>query len=227
MRSASLARLLALAVAVSAAGCSTVSQPLGAIRDAITPSSSRETAPSGSRSAAAAAVATPVNPAAQRAFDEASSVLRSGRTEEAERAFRAVAQAYPDLAGPHANLGVIYRRAGKLDDAAKEFEQAVRLSPAQPIYLNELGVTYRQQGQFAKARDAYQKAIALDPRYAAPTLNLGILYDLYFGDPAHALEQYSRYLALSPNGDATVTKWVADLKNRKPVPITVSRQEKP
>ena len=227
MRSASLARLLAFGVAASAAGCATVSQPLGAIRDAITPSSSSEAAPSGSRSAAPAAFATPVNPAAQRAFDEASSVLRSGRNEEAERAFRAVSQAYPDLAGPHANLGVIYRRAGKLDEAAKEFEQAVHLSPAQPIYLNELGVTYRQLGQFAKARDAYQKAIALDPRYAAPTLNLGILYDLYLSDPAHALVQYSRYLALSPNGDATVTKWVADLKNRKPAPITVSRQEKP
>jgi hypothetical protein len=32
---------------------------------------------------------------------------------------------------------------------------------------------------------------------------------------------------LSPNADPTVTKWVADLKNRKPAPITVSRQEKP
>ena len=31
---------------------------------------------------------------------------------------------------------------------------------------------------------------------------------------------------LQPSGDATVTKWVADLKNRKPAPITVSRKEK-
>ena len=44
---------------------------------------------------------------------------------------------------------------------------------------------------------------------------------------ARALELYGRYLAVMPNGDATVTKWVADLKNRKPGPITVSRQEKP
>ena len=108
-----------------------------------------------------------------------------------------------------------------------EFQTAVKLSPAQPVYLNQLGITYRQQGEFAKARDAYQRAIALDPRYGAAILNLGILYDLYLGDAAHALEQYNRYLALSPNADPTVTKWVADLKNRKPAPITVSRQEKP
>jgi Flp pilus assembly protein TadD len=225
MRSASrLARLAGVALAAGLAGCATVSEPMSAIRNAITPGSSSAT-PAAPRPAASY-FSTPVNPAAQRAFDEASSALRSGRTEEAERAFRALTQASPELAGPHANLGVIYRKAGKLPEAVTEFQAAVKLSPAQPIYLNQLGITYRQQGEFAKARDAYQKAIALDPRYAAPTLNLGILYDLYLGDAPHALEQYNRYLALSPNGDATVTKWVADLKNRKPAPITVSRQEK-
>jgi Flp pilus assembly protein TadD len=225
MRSARVARLVGLALAAGVAGCASVSEPMNAIRDAITPGSNTST--SAAPRNAAAAFSTPVNPAAQRAFDDASSALRSGRTEEAERAFRALSQASPELAGPHANLGVIYRQAGKLPEAVTEFQAAVRLSPAQPIYLNQLGVTYRQQGEFAKARDAYQKAIALDPRYAAPALNLGILYDLYLGDAPHALEQYTRYLALSPNGDATVTKWVADLKNRKPAPITVSRQEKP
>ena len=46
------------------------------------------------------------------------------------------------------------------------------------------------------------------------------------GDGPRALELYSRYLALSPSGDAAVTKWVAELKNRKAAPITVSKKEK-
>ena len=90
-------------------------------------------------------------------------------------------------------------------------------------------MTYRQLGKFDKARDAYEKAIALDANYPAPTLNLGILYDMYLGDGARALELYSRYLALSPSGDAAVTKWVAELKNRKaaaPVTVTASKKEK-
>lgn len=224
MRFASVSRrLCAVALAFGTVGCTTVTEPFNAIRQAITPGAP---APSGGRAAAAGVSAAPVNPAAQRAFDEASSALRSGRTEEAERAYRALAQANPELGGPHANLGVIYRRAGKIPEAAAEFEQALRLSPRQPIYLNQLGVTYRQQGKFEQARDAYQKAIALDPGYTLPTLNLGILYDLYLGDTQRALELYGRYLALSPSGDATVTKWVADLKNRRPAPITVSRKEK-
>jgi hypothetical protein len=52
---------------------------------------------------------------------------------------------------------------------------------------------------------------------------------MYLGDGARALDLYSRYLALSPSGDAVVTKWVAELKNRKaaaPVTVTASKKEK-
>src|SRR5580765_8228841 len=229
MRFASLSwRLGAAALAFVAAGCSTVSDGMSSMKSAITPS--------GGATATAAAAApvrpapvyeAPVNPTTQRACDDASRALRSGRVDEAERAYKALAQANPELGGPHANLGVIYRQSGKVNESVAELEQATKLSPRQPLYLNQLGIAYRQQGQFAKARDAYQRALALDPGYPAALLNLGILYDLYLGDTARALELYGRYLAVMPNGDATVTKWVADLKNRKPGPITVSRQEKP
>jgi len=232
MRSVSL-RAAAAALALAAAGCSTVSDGMGAMKSAVggggggTSSSASSTAAAPVRPAPPV-YDTPVYPATQRAFDDASRALRGGRVDEAERAYRAIAQANPELGGPHANLGVIYRQAGKVDDAVRELETAVKLSPRQPIYLNQLGIAYRQQGQFAKARDAYQRALAQDPGYAGAMLNLGILYDLYLGDTQRALEQYARYLSLFPNGDPTVSKWVADLKNRKPgQPITVSRQEKP
>jgi tetratricopeptide (TPR) repeat protein len=235
MRSASLAlHCTAIAFALAAAGCSTVGDGISAVRGAVGSSGNGSTGASGGSAAAPAPTRpappvydTPVNPATQRAFDDASRALRSGRIDEAERAYKALAQANPELGGPHANLGVIYRQSGKVTEAVGELEQAAKLSPRQPIYLNQLGIAYRQQGQFAKARDAYQRALSLDPGYAAAALNLGILYDLYLADTQRALELYGRYLALMPNGDPTVTKWVADLKNRKPGPITVSRQEKP
>ena len=241
MRSAELAsRFIAAALLLGATGCTTVMEPLKAMRDAIMPTASASApAPSATASgrapapaAATAAVSTagpadvPVSAESQRVFDDAARALRAGQSADAERGFRSLAQVHPELGGPHANLGLIYRQAGKLPEAAAELETAVRLSPRQPVYWNQLGVTYRQLGQFAKAREAYEKAIALDPDYAASTLNLGILYDLYLGDGQRALELYGRYLLLSPSGDATVTKWVADLKNRKPAPITVSRKEK-
>ncbi len=168
--------------------------------------------------------------AAQRAFDDARRAMRAGRMDEAERGFKSVIQFHPELGGAHANLGVIYRQANKLPEAVAELELAVKTSPRQPVYFNQLGITYRLQGQFAKARAAYERAIDLNPEYAAATLNLGILTDLYLWDGRRAMELYDRYLALTPGGDATVTKWVADLKNRnktaQAAPVTTDRKEK-
>lgn len=171
-----------------------------------------------------------ITPAAQRAFDDARRAMRAGRMDDAERGFKSLIQFHPELGGPHANLGVIYRQAGKLTESAAALEQATKASPRQPVYFNQLGITYRAQGQFTKAREAYERAIDLDGNYGAAVLNLGILYDLYLWDPKRAAEHYDRYLAMTPGGDATVTKWVADLKNRKPAtaaaPAAAPRKEK-
>ena len=216
-------RLIVAALCAGVAGCATVTEPLKTVKDAVAPVvSAAASAP------AAVAPAEPevvVSPAVQRAYDDALRALRAGRVDEAERGLRAIAKSNPELGGPHANLGVLYRQSGKLPESAAALELAVQANPRQPIYFNQLGVTYRQQGQFTKAREAYEKAIALDPNYASAQLNLGILHDLYLADGKSALALYDRYLALSPGGDATVTKWIADLKNRKPAPITVSKME--
>ncbi|PTT87342.1 hypothetical protein DBR42_11830, partial [Pelomonas sp. HMWF004] len=85
-----------------------------------------------------------VTPAQQRAFDEARRLMRAGRMDDAERALLALTQSAPDLGGPHANLGVVYRDSGnRLEPAITELETAVKLSPRQPLFHNELGVTYR------------------------------------------------------------------------------------
>ena len=160
-----------------------------------------------------------VSPALLQAFDEANRAFKAGRMDEAERGYRAITLSNPQLGGPHANLGVIYRDAHQLPAALAEFKEAVRLNPAQPVYLNQLGVAYRQLGQFDKAREAYEQAIAHDANYAAAILNLGILMDMYLAEPGRALVLYQRSLALTPGGDATVGKWIAELKNRKPAVV--------
>jgi len=225
--------LLGLTIAAALGGCATVTE----LKEKVMPSTPAATAAPASATAPAATptAATkpavvndaPVNPAAQRAYDDANRALRAGRTADAERAYVALTKSNPELGGPHANLGVMYRKAGKTDASVKELEQAVALNPSQPVYLNQLGISYRALGQFDKSRDAYERAIGADPAYAAPVLNLGILNDLYLNDTARAAELYDRYLALAPGGDAVVTKWVAELKNRKGGPVTLlSKKEK-
>jgi Flp pilus assembly protein TadD len=231
------------ALCIAITGCASVTDPIksaaasvtNAVKDAVTPSSSAASAPASAKAASAPATTAaakplepeqPVAPNVQRAYDDARRALRSGRNDDAERAMRALAQSNPDLGGPHANLGVIHRQAGKLPEAVADFEKATALNPRQPVYFNQLGLTYRMNGQFAKAREAYEKAIELDPNYAQAVLNLGILNDMYLWDSKRALELYDRYLALTPGGDPVVTKWIADLKNRKQAPITAGKKEK-
>lgn len=223
MRFDSALKIALLALAVAAAGCATRSEP---------PVTKAAVAPAPAISAAAPAPAPkleaepPISAAVQRAFDDARRAMQAGRTDEAERGFRALTKSSPELGGPHANLGLLLRQSGKLTEAAAELELAVKANPKQPVYLNQLGITYRQQGEFQKARDAYERAIALDPDYAAAHLNLGILYDLYLWDGARALAAYDRYLALAPDEDGKVKKWIADLRNRKPKQQTLlSRKE--
>jgi tetratricopeptide (TPR) repeat protein len=210
---------LPLLAAAALAGCGSIGwRPL--VRSAPVPTAAASApVPVASAPAPAAAVpaaAAPVAPAARQAFDAALAALHAGRTADAERGFRALAQSDPELAGPHANLGLIARQAGRLPEAVSELERATQLAPQQPVAWNQLGIAYRQQGQFEKSREAYEHALALDANYATAVLNLGVLDDLYLGDSAKALELYTRYLALTPAGDPAVAKWVADLKNRKP-----------
>ena len=222
-----------MAMAAALAGCSSLpSLPtMSSLTGRSDAPAAAAPAPTTAASAAKPAVAPrveagPVSPAAQRAFDDARRALRAGRTEEAERSFKALAQSNPELGGVHANLGVIYRQQGKLPEAVAALEQAVKASPQQPVFFNQLGIAYRMQGQFAKAREAYDSAIALDPAYAAPLLNLGILNDLYLSDGPRALGLYDRYLALVPGGDPVVAKWVVELKNRKPAATAAAPKEK-
>ena len=215
--------LLALAAGALLAGCGSIGFRLPGSA-AATPASASASAPAQAASAAASAPAAaasavaastgPIAPATQRAYDDALALMRAGHAADAERGFRALAQSNPELAGPHANLGLLARQAGHLPEAVKELEKATELAPGLATAWNQLGLAYRQSGEFAKARDAYEHAIAIAPNYATAVLNLGVLDDLYLGDSAHALELYTRYLALTPAGDPVVAKWVADVKNR-------------
>jgi Flp pilus assembly protein TadD len=248
-----LARGVTVALAAALSACASLPDPVALVKQVITPAEETKPAEAAkpveptpaervaadkARGAAATAATpapaapvqaepeVPVDPRAQAAFDTARRAMRAGRHDEAERQLKALAQSNPDLGGVHANLGLIYRQAGKLPEAVAAMERAVQASPKQAVFHNQLGITYRQKGDFVKAREAYEKAIALDAGYASPVLNLGILNDLYLQDRRRALALYDQYLVLA-GGDASVTKWVADLKNRKDDHVALSVKEKP
>jgi tetratricopeptide (TPR) repeat protein len=81
------------------------------------------------------------------------------------------------------------------------------------LAANAQGIAKRKQGKFADADAAYRHAIEADPNYAPAHLNLGILCDLYRGQPQDALPQYEQYVALTGE-NKRVNGWIAELRQR-------------
>lgn len=168
----------------------------------------------------------PVNSVLQQAYDQALAHLKAGREKEAEQALRALAQRAPELSGPQANLGMLYRRTGRTKEAIEALNRAIRLNPRRAAYYNELGILYRQEGKFDDAKQQYLKAIEADAEYALAHHNLAILYDLYLQDPKKALPHYQRYQQLLPKEDSMVSKWIIDLERRtRPVDAKPNKEK--
>jgi len=178
------------------------------------PAAKEQPAPQGAPVAAAAAPAVPeVPPRAQAEFDHAVGLMRAGNESEAEARFHELALAYPTFAGPDINLGILYRKAGRLVESEQALKAATTRNAASPSAWNELGVTLRLRGEFPEAATAYEHAISADPNFAPAHRNLGVVLDLYLGDPARALTEFERYQELSGE-EKPVSVWIAELRQR-------------
>jgi tetratricopeptide (TPR) repeat protein len=155
----------------------------------------------------------PVPERAAQQYADALKLMRGGRTGDAELDFKQLAAAYPQFAGPEANLGLIYLQSSRLTDAEAAFKAALERNPANAMAANELGIVERKMGKFTEAESAYQRSIASAPDYAPAYLNLGVLYDLYLSQPQKALDQFEHYLQLAGE-NKQVSGWVVELRKR-------------
>lgn len=111
---------------------------------------------------------------------------------------------------PQVSAGLRALAAGRWAEA----EAAFAAAPPDPVAWNAIGVARRQQGRMAEAREAYEGASMLDPEDPLPALNLGVLLDLYLGQPGAALAEYERYQQLSGGPDVQVEAWITEVRVR-------------
>lgn len=155
----------------------------------------------------------PVTARGKADFDRAVGMMKAGNATEAELEFKQVALQFPQLSAPYVNLGILYRKTGHLDQSEEALKTAVERNDGNAVAWTELGATQRLRGEFPNAAASYEKAIAADPNFAPAYRNLGVVSDLYLGDPERALTAFERYKELTGE-EKPVSGWIAELRQR-------------
>jgi tetratricopeptide (TPR) repeat protein len=145
-------------------------------------------------------------------YSRAMQLMRSDPT-QALLEFQVLTQSYPELSGPYANLGLLYRNANQLPEAEVAFAKATEHARWDAATWTEYGITLRQAGKFPEARAAYDKALEANPSYAPAHRNLGVLLDLYLDDSVTAQNELETYKQLTGE-DKPVSGWIAELRSR-------------
>jgi len=138
--------------------------------------------------------------------------LKNGKLEDAKAVLIEFIGNRPSLAGPWANLGLVYLKQNQLDKAEDAIKKALLLNPKQAHALCLLGFLESKKGNFLEAEKNYIKAIELKDNYPVAHYNLALLYDIYFQDIGKAVKHYSIYLKLTGNQDKKTADWLEHLK---------------
>lgn len=109
-------------------------------------------------------------------FQAGRDALNQGRLDDAERDFRLVLVANPQVGGAYANLGVVYMRRKQWPNALEMLRKAERLMPEEPGIRLNIGLAYYRQNQFLKAIPAFESVVRQQPDAAQPRHLLGLCY---------------------------------------------------
>ena len=146
-------------------------------------------------------------PEAHLVNQQAITLARQGKLQEAEAGFRHALRLKPDHAEYHSNLGntLFYQR--KYDEAIVCYQEALRLWPDFANAYSNLANVFKEQGRIDDAIANYRHALQLDPNLADAYNNLGAtLADQ--GDFEQAAASYQRGLRSSPTTCRCAPAWL-------------------
>lgn len=152
--------------------------------------------------------------AARQVFSQAVDAIKNEQWQTAEVLLQQLTAEQPTLSGPFVNLGIVYHKTNRPEQAEQAFNQAITVNSLNLEAYNQLALLKREQGDFKAAEQNYLAALQVWPKHAMSHRNLGILYDLYMGQWAKALQQFQIYQYLAGGDDKLMAGWIIDLRRR-------------
>ena len=116
--------------------------------------------------------------------DEAISLIRSGRLDQASDLLTSILKNDPENASAHHFLGLTLAGLGRIEEAVSEFERALAIEPNNLTFVSNTGVTYLDLGRRDRATELLGQATDLDPKNADLWSALG--YGLMIGGQLNA-----------------------------------------
>lgn len=147
-------------------------------------------------------------------YAEAIDFLRSGRSDAAKRALRALMKDLPEASGPPTNLGILAAREGQHAEAQALLKEAIQRNPDNLVAYNWLGHSSRESRRPESAEDAWLAALKRAPDYTAAHINLGRLYEDVLADLPAAVRHYRAAFESSDGEELRVLPWIAQLEER-------------
>lgn len=132
-------------------------------------------------------------------LQQAIDLHRGGRLEQAEAAYRRLADAHPAHFGVAHMLGLVLLQRGQAEAALPHLERALQMQPAAPDALGHLGDALKALGRYPSALAAYQRKLALRPGDIETLYQCGlVLHELHRFEEAVACHEQA--LQRRPDG---------------------------
>lgn len=129
-------------------------------------------------------------------FAQAQEAVAFGRYDEAIRCFEKVLSINPGFLDVYRFMGDVYMKKGMPDSAIEAYKKALDAKPQKAPALIGLGNAYYQKDMINESLASYTSALAMQPESATARVGLGNIYYYKKHDPAQALAEYEKGLAL-------------------------------
>lgn len=123
--------------------------------------------------------------------EDAISLIRSGRLDEASKLLNSILSDNPENAAAHHFLGLTLHGLGRGEEGSRHFELAIAKEPENATYLANTALTYLDFGRTAEAVELLRRAALVDPGSGGVwgALGYGLMVLGQLNDAVSALEK--------------------------------------